>query len=178
MLRRKEITPTGANIRRQYIDIQKEGMNVSRREEALARFAGGLLCSQAILITYGREAGMDEQTALRIARPFGSGLARTAEMCGAVTGAMMVLGLYEQGQEEKQAKEDVYRRVQEFSRRFRERNGNLNCGELLGCHLGTAEGQAHFHSEGLLKNCQKYVSDAAEILEELIPGRSEEVRIG
>ena len=147
---------------------------MSRREEALARFAGGLLCSQAILITYGREAGMDEQTALRIARPFGSGMGRTAEMCGAVTGAVMVLGLYEQGQEEKQAKEDVYRCVQEFGRRFREQNGSLNCGELLGCHLGSAEGQARFRSEGLLKKCQKYVSDAAEILEELIPGRPEE----
>lgn len=147
---------------------------MSRREEALARFAGGLLCSQAILITYGREAGMDEQSALRIARPFGSGMGRTAEMCGAVTGAIMVLGLYEQGQEEKEAKEDVYRRVQEFGRRFREQNGSLNCGELLGCQLGSAEGQARFRSEGLLKKCQKYVSDAAEILEELIPGRPEE----
>ena len=147
---------------------------MSRREEALARFAGGLLCSHAILMTYGREAGMDEQSALRIARPFGSGMGRTAEMCGAVTGAIMVLGLYEQGQEEKQAKEDVYRRVQEFGRRFREQNGSLNCGELLGCHLGSAEGQACFRSEGLLKKCQKYVSDAAEILEELIPGRPEE----
>ena len=58
---------------------------------ALSRFAEGFNCSQAVFSSYAE--GIDEATALKIASGFGGGMGRMAETCGAVTGAMMVLGL-------------------------------------------------------------------------------------
>lgn len=139
-----------------------------RVDEAVMQFSSGLLCSQSILLSYGPQFGIDEDMAVRIARPFGSGIARSCEICGAVSGAMMVLGLREQGEDEKPAKERVYSLAKEFSKRFKERNGSLNCAQLLGCDLGTSEGQEHFKSNNLVQNCKKYVRDSAEILEELL----------
>lgn len=137
-------------------------------DEAVMQFSSGLLCSQSMLITYGPQFGIDEEVAIRIARPFGSGVARSCEMCGAVSGAIMVLGLQEQGEQEKAAKESVYTRTQQFIARFREVNSNINCAELLGCDLGKPEGQQHFKDNNLVQRCQKYVRDAATILEEVL----------
>ena len=105
---------------------------------------------------------------MRIARPFGGGMSRTCEVCGAVSGAIMVLGLQEQEVGERTAKENVYSLTQEFCKRFKERNGSVNCAQLLGCNLGTTEGQEYFRGNGLIQNCKKYVRDSAVILEELL----------
>jgi C_GCAxxG_C_C family probable redox protein len=131
-------------------------------------FTGGLLCSQAILMTYGPDYGLDEDTALRLARPFGSGMARMCATCGAVSGAYMVLGLKYDDENEKTAKETVYAQSREFARRFREKHGSTNCYELLGCDFATPEGQARFREEKLIVNCAAYVKDAAAILEDML----------
>lgn len=131
-------------------------------------FAGGLLCSQAILITYGERFGVDEETATRIARPFGGGVSRMCEMCGAVSGAFMVLGLKHEGEDEKAVKEANYKMVQEFASRFKEKHGSINCRELLGCDLGTPEGQEFFRQNGRLGLCRSFVKDSAELLEEFL----------
>ena len=139
-----------------------------RVDEAMMHFTGGLLCSQSILLAYGQQFGIDQNTAMRIARPFGGGMSRTCEVCGAVSGAIMVLGLQEQEVGERTAKENVYSLTQEFCKRFKERNGSVNCAQLLGCNLGTTEGQEYFRGNGLIQNCKKYVRDSAVILEELL----------
>ena len=97
-----------------------------------------------------------------------------AETCGAVTGAMMVLGL-EHGNTapDREAKERVYEQVREFAQRFRARNGSLLCRELLGCDISTPEGlQQAREADFVLKICPKFVRDAAEILEEMWSQRS------
>ena len=142
-------------------------MSESRSEEAVNRMAGGLLCSQSILLTYGPQFGIDEGVALRAARPFGSGVARMCETCGAVSGAYMVLGLRHTEADEKEAKEATYVDVREFTRRFKQRNGSINCQTLLGCDLGTPEGQQFFRDQGKVSLCHAYVRDAALILEEM-----------
>lgn len=143
-------------------------MTKTHVDEALTQFSSGLLCSQSILLTYGPQFGLAEDVAIRIARPFGGGISRTCEMCGAVSGAIMVLGLQEQGEEEKAAKESVYARTQQFIARFTEVNGSVNCAELLGCDLGKPEGQQHFRYNNLVHRCKRYVKDAATILEEVL----------
>jgi C_GCAxxG_C_C family probable redox protein len=71
--------------------------------------------------------------------------------------------------EDDQAKEKTYAVVQEFSRRFLARNRSLNCTELLGCDLGTPEGQARVKEQNLVATvCEKAVRDAAEILDEVL----------
>lgn len=139
-------------------------------EEAINRFKEGLSCSQAIFLTYGKQYGIDEKTAKTIARSFGGGMGRTCQTCGAVTGAYMALGFITNSDNEKLAKEETYSLVQEFSRKFHEIHGDVNCERLLGCNLGTAEGQDYFKSNNLNHRCTVFVKDSALILEELIKG--------
>jgi len=60
---------------------------MNRIEQSVERFRAGHTCSQAVFSVYGSVLGLNEETALRIACPFGGGMGRRAEVCGAVTGA-------------------------------------------------------------------------------------------
>jgi C_GCAxxG_C_C family probable redox protein len=140
-------------------------------ETAVSCFKQGLSCSQAILSTFGEQFGLDRETALKVAAGFGGGMGRMAGTCGAVTGAFMVLGLKygAVSAEDRDAKELTYELVREFAARFKERNGSVECRELLGCDISTPEGLQEFKDKGLLSTlCPNYVLDAAEILAEML----------
>ncbi len=143
---------------------------MNRVDTALSRFAVGFNCSQAVFSSYAE--GIDEETALRIASGFGGGMGRMADTCGAVTGAMMVLGLRFGGTSpDREAKERVYATVRAFVNRFKARNGSLACRDLLGCDISTPEGLQHAQKTGLFsKTCPKFVRDACEILEAMLAG--------
>ena len=66
---------------------------MSNVETALTCFKEGHSCAQAIVVVYGPKLGLDRESALKIASTFCGGLGMTGETCGAVTGALMVLGL-------------------------------------------------------------------------------------
>jgi C_GCAxxG_C_C family probable redox protein len=113
---------------------------------------------------------LDRETALRIASGFAAGM-RMAETCGAVTGAIMVLGLHRATAESTTARlrEPVYEAVKEFSVEFERRNRTLICRDLLGCDIRTEEGMQAAKERGLYKTiCPKMVQDAAEILETML----------
>jgi C_GCAxxG_C_C family probable redox protein len=146
-------------------------MGEGRVEQAVGRFQGGMLCSQAILSTYGPVLGLPEGDAVRLARGFGSGMARLSEVCGAVSGAFMVLSLINPSSDgqDKQAKEETYVLIRGLAEKFREANGSLRCGDLLGCDLSTPEGAAIFRERGMMQtHCVKYVREAAELLEAVL----------
>jgi C_GCAxxG_C_C family probable redox protein len=137
-------------------------------DRAVELFRGGCACSQAILGTYGPRFDLDEDRAMRVAAGFGGGM-RMAETCGAVTGAIMALGLARCGDhcrtaDERQA---AYGAVVAFEDDFRRRHGTLVCRELLGCDITTPEGAAAAREQGLFRSrCDQFVRDAAELLEE------------
>ena len=119
---------------------------------------------------YGRRFGLERETALRIGAGFAGGM-RIAETCGAVTGAIMVLGLYRATAESTTAKrrEPVYLAVKEFMDEFERRHRTLICRDLLGCDIRTEEGMQAAKERGLYKTiCPKMVLDAAEILETML----------
>ncbi len=120
---------------------------------------------------YGKLYGIDETTALKAAGGFGAGCGRLGLTCGAVTGAYMVIGM-KHGKvkaDDNEAKEKTYALVQEFSQKFIARNKSLNCAELLGCNLGTPEGQEKAKNENLSATvCTKLLRDSAEILGEIL----------
>jgi C_GCAxxG_C_C family probable redox protein len=94
------------------------------------------------------------------------------DTCGAVTGALMVIGL-KYGQttgEDKAAKEKSYELVREFVKRFRARNrGCIACRELLGADISTPDGMQKIREkQAFTTMCPKFVRDAAEIVEELL----------
>jgi C_GCAxxG_C_C family probable redox protein len=143
----------------------------SKVEATVSCFRKGFTCSQAILSTYGGEFGLERETALKLASGFGAGMGRLGEVCGAVTGALLVIGL-KHGQTEakdKETKEKTYARVRDFSSRFKARHGSLLCRELLSCDLGTAEGMALARQKGYFTEiCPRFVRAAAEILEDVL----------
>jgi C_GCAxxG_C_C family probable redox protein len=145
---------------------------MSNADLAVAWFEEGFSCSQAVLSAYAPALGLDRETALRIAGAFGGGMGRMGEVCGAVTGALMVIGL-KCGQttvENEQAKEKSYELAREFATRFRARNnGCIKCRELLGCEIDTPEGLQLARENGLFTTlCPKFVYDAAKIVEQLL----------
>jgi len=143
--------------------------SVVRVETALSRFAEGFNCAQAVLSVYAEHLGLDRETALKLAAGFGGGMGRMASMCGAVTGAFMVLGLQYGGTTtDREAKEAIYARVREFADRFKARNGSLVCRELLGCDISHPEGlrQAK-ESSAFTDICPAFIQNACEILEEM-----------
>ena len=102
-------------------------------------FAQGLNCSQAMLAAFASQSGIPQRVALRIASPLGGGIARQGQVCGAVTGALMALGL-QRGSDTPQAKEETYQIAGEFIRRFKETYGTILCRELIGYDISTPDG--------------------------------------
>ena len=89
---------------------------MDRAESAIACFMNGCNCSQAVLTAFCEEYGIDKKLAMRIACPFGGGMGHTGQVCGAVSGALLVLGLkYGQDDvEDRQSKERNYLIVKDF----------------------------------------------------------------
>lgn len=121
--------------------------------------------------TYGPRFGLEVDTALKISSAFGGGIGRTGDVCGAVIGALMAIGL-EYGRtkpNDDEAKEKTYHLSQEFLQKFRERNDSIVCRDLLGVDISAPDGRERIEELGLEeKVCQKAVRDAAEILEEIL----------
>ena len=146
------------------------GAKVDKVDQALDGFKQ-FNCSQAIVSTYGPEFGLDRECALKAAALFGGGVARLGETCGAVTGALMVIGLAfgKADAGDKEAIRQTNRTADLFIERFKERNFTVRCRELLGCEVGTAEGMKFLKENNLREQlCSHFVKDAAEIIEELL----------
>lgn len=96
-------------------------------------FLDGYSCSQAVMAAFCDLTGMDRTTAVRLTAPFGGGIGRMREVCGAVSGMMMVVGLlygFELSQD-RDAKTAHYHLVQELAEQFRQEAGSIICREIL-----------------------------------------------
>lgn len=147
-------------------DAEKGIMN--RPETALKAFAGGANCAQAVLAAFAEEHGLDRETAMALARGFGSGMA-TGSVCGAASGGIMALGLASGiGADNTLAKPVCYRMVQEFSRRFLAKHGSLVCRDLIGCDLTDPARLAEARKIGLFATvCAPLIRDAVVLVEEI-----------
>lgn len=144
---------------------------MTKKDIAAALFHEGFSCSQAVLGAVSDEYGLDRETALKLAQSFGGGIARRADWCGAVTGALMAIGLRfgRTRAEDAAARDRTYQACGEFILRFETRFGAVKCRDLLGCDIGTPEGAAEAAARRLHETrCADYVSAAVEILEEIL----------
>lgn len=140
-------------------------------ESAVSRFRDGFSCSQAVFSTYAEAMGMDRETALKVSAGFGGGMGRMAETCGAVTGAMMAIGLKHGTADatDSEAREKTYELVRRFAEEFRAKHGSLDCRDLLGCDISTAEGREQARERNTHDDvCPQLVRDAAEVLERIL----------
>ena len=145
---------------------------MTRGEKAEELFRSGCNCAQAVLGAFSDLTGLEKETAIKISAPFGGGMGKLREVCGTVSGALMVLGLLcastDPGNHgEKTA---LYGSVQEYAARFREKEGSIICRELLK-NVKTDPSphpeertDAYYHR----RPCGQTVHDAADLLEELL----------
>ena len=125
-----------------------------------------------MLGVFCEELGIDRETAMRLASGFGAGMAKKQEVCGAVSGAIMAIGL-KHGQareDDKAAKEEAYRLSRELMDRFQAEFGSCLCRELLpGLDLATEAGHQRYKAEGWSERvCRPCVRFAVRFLEEII----------
>jgi C_GCAxxG_C_C family probable redox protein len=90
-------------------------------------------------------------------------MARTCGTCGAVTGAILGLNVAFGRSDATESVEENYGVIQDFIEQFRKTHGSTNCARLLGCDLGSQEGQRIFQEDNLRRKCRKFTGDAAEI---------------
>jgi len=121
-----------------------------------------------MLAGFGELYGLDRPTAFKLARAFGSGMGMGRE-CGAVTGALMILGFkVQEATSEKETRYRVYDLARELVRLFEEKRGTILCKDLLGVNLGTPEGRDKAIKDNLFRTlCPGFVRDAAQILADM-----------
>ena len=144
---------------------------MNKSEEAVRTFSGNFNCAQSVFSVFAPKLALEREMALKVATSYGGGIAHLDELCGAVTGALMVLGL-KHGMvkdEDLEAKEKTYELSQEFAAKFKSRNGSLKCTELIGYNLSIPESYAKAKEESVFDEvCPKFIRDAVQILEELL----------
>ena len=123
-------------------------------------------CSQAIFAGYSEHLGkVDHDTSMKIASAFSGGIARSGNVCGALTGALMALGLkYGDDKDENKVNEVAVKLLDEFE----SLHGTTICRELIDHDLITGEDVKQAFDTGAFDNCPKFVEDVTVILDRLL----------
>ena len=103
-------------------------------ERARELFLEGYNCCQAVFLACTEDLGLDVETRARLASSFGGGMGGMRQVCGAVSGMLMALGLREgySAPADRVGKTAQYETVRLLCDQFKEKNGSIICRELLG----------------------------------------------
>lgn len=143
---------------------------MERSEQAKELFLEGNNCAQSVLLSFADEYGYSKELALKISAGFGGGMGKTQETCGAVSGAIMVLGIREgeKASDNDELKSGAYGSTKELISKFTDEFQTTSCRELTGCDFNTDSGNEKFKSEGVMeKICAPCVKRAVEIVESI-----------
>ena len=144
-------------------------MNTSNQSAEL--FDKGYNCAQSVLAGSAADVGIDENTALKIASGFAAGLGYRGEMCGAVVGAYIAIGL-KFGftlPDEQNKKDKTYKLIGEFLEEFKKRNGTILCRELIKYDTSDPVQLKEAREQNVFRElCPKFVQDSSEILEKIL----------
>ncbi len=131
-------------------------------------FAKGMYCAESVLLAIAKENSVESPLIPRIATGFCSGMARTCGTCGALTGGILAINILHGRTTPEQSVENNYRLVRELVSRFEGEFNSTNCEKLLGCDLGTKEGQDIFGKQNLVEKCQLFTKKTTSITRELL----------
>lgn len=143
---------------------------MTHKEKAIDYFGRKFHCSQSVLAAFAPECGLTEEQALKLGACFGSGM-RKGEVCGACTGALMVLGaLYGQYDKADPESRERANRVNDIMMEgFAKKCGSYICNDLLKCDILTPEGRKFALDNNLFTDfCPIMVANAVDVLEEII----------
>ena len=133
-------------------------------------FMEGCNCSQAVFLAFSDVTGIDRKLAAKLSSPFGGGMGRMREVCGAVSGMYMVLGAlygYDESTDDTRKKQ-LYHDVQALAARFREECGSIICREILknpASDPNPTPRTAEFYKQ---RPCARMVVTAARLLDDFI----------
>ena len=144
---------------------------MNRSDKAIVYFRNKFNCSQSVFTVFGSEDGLSENDCLKIGCAFGAGMGRQQLTCGAVTGALMALGL-KYGKavgDPDEKKQHTYDKTREFFREFIAIHGTTSCRELLkGLDINDPDDHQKIMDQGLFETlCEKYVTDSVRIVEKI-----------
>ncbi len=145
--------------------LESKGKAMDRQMKAKELFSGGCNCCQAVFAAFCDETGMTRETALKLSAPFGGGMGRLREVCGAVTAMFMTAGLkygYTDCADEE-TKMRHYADIRELARRFENEYGSIICRKLLDLEGKSVDTPV---PHGAVSPCGGFVEGAAEILEQ------------
>ena len=134
-----------------------------RIEEAGKMFLSGYNCAQATAAPFGDLVGMDEKTLIKASAAFGGGVSKLREVCGVVSGIMLIYGLSQDDSTDLSVKAEkaiLYENGQVLIKKFSDMNKTINCGELLEVFEKDMMPQERYKE----KPCLKLVEDGAGIL--------------
>lgn len=139
-------------------------------EKASKMFYDGYNCAQAVAVAFCDVTGLDEKTTAKMISPFGGGMGRLREVCGAVSGMLFVLGcLY--GYDEStndEAKKETYTQVQELAKAFQEQNGSIICREILKNPPTDPNPFPRTEEYYATRPCVRMVATAAKLMDDFI----------
>ncbi len=145
--------------------------DMSRIEKALSQFATGCNCCQSITTAFDPDYNLDSQKALKIGAAFGGGMSRLGNTCGAVSGALMIIGMAFRNDdpEDSDNKEQVYVISQRFLNQFMEIHGTVMCRDLIGINLNDEQDLEKAREAGIFEEkCPNFVKTAAQLLEDIL----------
>lgn len=145
---------------------------MTHSDKAKELFKQGYNCSQAVLGAFAEELGLPFETAMKISSSFGGGMGRMREVCGAVSGMFMAAGMMFGASDNSNpsAKGELYKKIQELAKRFKDMNGSIICRELLeGVETSTSPKPSE-RTEAYYKKrpCVELVGDACDIFEQYL----------
>lgn len=143
---------------------------MDRSENAKELFLSGHNCAQSVLLAFADDLKFSKELGMKMAAGFGGGMGKQQETCGAVTGAIMVIGLLkgEVVNNNDELLPSSYSAVKDLTRDFVAVYKTTQCRDLIGCDLNTPEGSAKFKDEKIKENvCAGCVKKAVQIVESL-----------
>jgi len=134
-------------------------------EKVKEAFLNGNNCAQSVLIAFEEEIGFERDVILKLATGFGAGMAKMQKTCGAITGAIMVLGLLNAHESKKSS--TTSKEVRQLTKDFEDKFGESDCYSILKVDLMTDYGQM-IHKSKLRSNiCLDCVETAVKIIEKI-----------
>ncbi len=146
---------------------------MTKREIAMQLFGEGYNCAQSVAAAFSEETGLPKEALIKMASGFGGGIGRLREVCGAVSGMVLVCNMlygYE-SPTDGESKKNYYKDIQSLLLQFKSRNGTYICRDLLSLPENNENSPvpetrtAEYYKR---RPCKELVGDAAEILEKYI----------
>lgn len=149
----------------------EEGSQKNRVEEALALMHEYGSCCSGVFAAYAPELGMEKALAGRAGRGMAGGIGGLGNVCGAVSGAVLVIGLSKTKEgtaQDVKASYETMDTVKEFIDTFEEQHSSIKCRELIGYDISTQEKSLAAMKENAFVNCPKFIASAVTILDDIL----------